>query len=72
MDRYDYLQLGRLVALTLLQGGPGLPVFEPSVAQYILTGKITNLQKENFPIDQQQVIDKVNIHCECLYVRLWE
>lgn len=71
LGRYDYLQLGRLVALTLLQGGPGLPLFEPPVAQYILTGKITNLQKNNFPVDQQQLIDRVTMHTNMKVIALW-
>ena len=56
---YDYVQLGRLVALTLLQGGSGLPVFSPPVAQYLLTGQVTTVTPAEFPNNMQQCIAQV-------------
>ena len=61
----DYLHLGRIVAVTLLQGGPGLPVLQPPVAEYILTGRITNLTEHDFPIEIQPVVAKASSYCVC-------
>ena len=36
----QYLHLGRLLALTVLQGGSEIPAFEKPLAQYKLTGSI--------------------------------
>ena len=39
-NKKEYLNLGQLTALTLLQGGAGLPVFNSTVAHYITTGDV--------------------------------
>ena len=55
----DYLQLGRLVAITVIQGGPGLPLFDPPVAEYILTGRMLNLAVKDFPEEHQPLASQV-------------
>lgn len=59
LDRHDYLYLGRLVAITLLQGGAGLPVFSRPMASYILTGKTNPLKAEDFPETARPLVQKV-------------
>jgi hypothetical protein len=61
LENQDFLHLGRLVALTLLQGGPGLPIFNHHLAEYILTGKVTSLTVEDFPTDRQKMVQEVAI-----------
>lgn len=41
-DSKTYLHLGQLTAVTLLQGGQGLPIFCQSVSHYITTGNIAD------------------------------
>jgi len=60
IDAADYVSLGRLVAVTILQGGPGLPVFEPPVAEYILTGRVLSLEAHYFPQDRRSVVQEVS------------
>ena len=44
LDNMDFLQLGRLVALTIMQCDPGLPVFDSPVAECILSESINHLE----------------------------
>ena len=57
----DYLYLGRIVALTLLQGGHGLPVFSEATARYILTSKFMDLRPEDFPEEEREQITTVQL-----------
>ena len=57
----DYLYLGRIVALTLMQGGPGLPVFSEATAHYILTSKFQDLRPEDFPEKEREQITTVGL-----------
>ena len=59
LDNMDFLHLGRLVALTILQCGPGLPVFDSPVAEYILSGRIENLDHTDFPTKYQSLVEQV-------------
>ena len=34
----DYLTLGKLTSISVVQNGPGLPIFMPAVYQYIPSG----------------------------------
>jgi len=38
--RKDFLYMGHLVAITVLQGGPGLPLFNSAVTDFIVYGDV--------------------------------
>ena len=61
IDRMDYVHLGRLVVITLLQGGAGLPLLTPPLAEYILMGRINCLTPEDFPPKKRCLIKQVLI-----------
>ena len=61
LESMDYLHLGRLVALTILQGGPGLPLFDTPIANYILSGQTLNLKHTDFPPGKDALVKQVSI-----------
>lgn len=54
MGAMSFLQLGRIVALTLLQGGPGFPMFDAPIAEYVLRGEISHLLPSHFTLKKTQ------------------
>ena len=38
----DFKMMGKLVATSIIQGGPSLPIFLPAVYRYILTSKYSS------------------------------
>ena len=60
LHQMDFLQLGRLVAITILQGGPGIPLFDTPVVDYIITGRISTLSVTDFPKEHQDLVDQAS------------
>ncbi|XP_063438830.1 uncharacterized protein LOC134719802 [Mytilus trossulus] len=57
-DTKKYLHIGQLTAILLLQGGQGLPIFNHSVAHYIIYEKITNCH-EDLPKNMRKAFDQL-------------
>ena len=59
-QRKDFERIGKLVATSIIQGGPGFPVLLPAVYNYICTGEYVD-QIAEVPIpDVNRVLDQVS------------
>lgn len=59
LDDNMYEMAGKLVAWSILNGGPGLPVFCPAVAEYIIGGTVTTPSTEDTDEETRQKIAQV-------------
>ena len=48
----DFTQIGKLVAMSIVQGGPGLPMLHPSIFHYIASNEYVSQV-----IDDEEVAD---------------
>ncbi len=65
-----FRRIGRLIALTTLQGGSGIPMLAPPLAQYILHGSTTGGEVEDIPDMELRtaVLAVSNNACGCFRV----
>ncbi|XP_052089323.1 uncharacterized protein LOC127726034 isoform X2 [Mytilus californianus] len=56
-----FLHLGQLIALSILQDGPGLPIFSDIVTDYIMTGKTSVLNIDDLPDGLKDTLEKIHI-----------
>ena len=51
-QKSDFKNLGILIGMSVVQGGPGLPILHPAVYQYMTTGKYidVNMSVKGIPV----------------------
>ncbi|OPL33674.1 hypothetical protein AM593_04441, partial [Mytilus galloprovincialis] len=54
-----FFHLGQLIALSILQDGPGLPIFSDIVTDYIINGETVVLNLDDLPDGLRDTLDKM-------------
>ena len=68
MQHSEFRMLSNLVAISVVQGGPGFPVFLPVIYDYIATGEyiVKDIQDPDVPDCQVQcLLAKVYVYDQC-------
>ena len=60
-QRGDYRTIGAYAAMSMVQGGPGLPIFANAVLVYFSSGTVTRVQIEvdNLPLHLKSLFEQV-------------
>ncbi|XP_062570140.1 SUMO-interacting motif-containing protein 1-like [Saccostrea cucullata] len=57
-----FFHLGQLVALSILQDGPGAPIFSECITDYILNGKYDSLDPEDLMEGPKEILEKFEFY----------
>lgn len=71
-DRMKFKLIGNVIAMSIVHGGSGFPVLNPSFYHYIVSGKYLNTIPDDVSVPVPEVRHCLTMVCDTLHVTLYK